>query len=142
MASANRGDRVRVHLEGRLENGEVVCSTRVPGPFCFVLGKDRVLPGLFAGILGMSVGQTRNFEVSPEKGHGAWRRDLVFAVDRSCFPEDVELFPGKTLRLEQPGGRSFSATIKKVGPRRVVVDANHPLAGKKILFTAELLEIG
>ena len=141
MAQVNVGDRVKIHFTGALEDGTVFGSTREEGPFEFTIGEGGVLPGFENAIVGMSVGDTKTISLPPEDAYGQYREYLVFSFEKSEFPPDVELEVGKRLQIRLEGDETAFVIIKYITEDGVVLDANDPLAGHKLSFQIELLEI-
>jgi FKBP-type peptidyl-prolyl cis-trans isomerase 2 len=142
MAQAKRGDQVRVHYNGTLENGTVFSSTyKEQEPFEFTIGKGNVLPNFAEALIGMSEGETKTISIPPENAYGHHRNELVFEVKRSELPEVIELALGKRLSLRLRDGTMTIAAIKKITEDTVLLDANDPLAGETLKFEIELLNI-
>jgi peptidylprolyl isomerase len=141
MAKAKDGDTVSIHYTGMLESGEVFESTKERSPIEFTLGNQRVIPGIEKGILGMTVGETKTFEVAPEEGFGERMQEFKTAVKKDDLPEQITPVIGQPLKVEQPGGESFVMFISDMDEDTVTLDANHPLAGQTLTFTVELLTL-
>lgn len=130
------GMRVSINYTGKLtEDGSVFDSTEHEGrdPLAFTVGEGMMIPGFEKGVLGMEVGETKELQMGPEDAYGEWdERGLQqFPVDK--MPEDTEV--GTQLQTSQ-GGR---AVVTKIEEDMVTVDLNHPLAGKDLSFTVELI---
>lgn len=141
MIEAKLHDTVRVHYTLSLEDGSVFDSTEGKEPFQFTIGEGMVIPGFEKGILGMKEGETRVFSVSPEDGYGPYNEDLVLKIDRSYIPPHIDPKVGMVLRVYAPHGGTTLVTVKEVGEETIMLDANHPLAGKELRFQVTLLEI-
>ena len=142
MARAKRGDRVRVHYNGTLEDGSVFSSTyEEDEPFEFTIGEQHLLKSFENAVIGMRVGETKTISVPPEDAYGQHREEFVFNVERSQFPANLELELGKRLQIRSREGKVVLATIKAVTEDSVTLDANDPLAGKTLRFEIELLHI-
>jgi FKBP-type peptidyl-prolyl cis-trans isomerase 2 len=141
MEKAKDGDTVSIHYTGMLESGEVFESTKERNPIEITLGNRRVIPGVEKGILGMSVGETKTFEVSPEEGFGEKMQEFKTDVKRGDLPEQMTPVIGQPLKVEQPDGESFVMFISDMNEETVTLDANHPLAGQTLTFTVELLAV-
>ncbi len=141
MIEAKLHDTVRVHYTLSLEDGSVFDSTEGKEPFQFTIGEGMVIPGFEKGILGMKEGETRVFSVPPEDGYGPYNEDLVLKIDRSYIPPHIDPKVGMVLRVYAPHGGTTLVTVKEVGEETIMLDANHPLAGKELRFQVTLLEI-
>ncbi len=141
MDQAKDGNKVKVHYTGKLEDGTVFDSSRDREPFELTLGGSQVIPGFEQGILGMTVGQTKKVTLPPEKAYGSYRDDLTVEVKKSDFPSHIVPEMGQQLQMSQSDGSTVNVVIAKMEGESVTLDANHPLAGKTLIFEIELLEI-
>ena len=133
--------RYRVHYTGRLEDGSVFDTSRDKEPLTVPLGLKRVIPGFEAALKGMEAGETKKVTIPPAGAYGAYREELVTEVPRGQFKEDLVLKPGQFLQLTNPMGIVTKVRVKDLHDEKVVLDANHPLAGKTLVFEIEVLEI-
>ena len=141
MAQAKEGDTIKVHYSGKFDDGTEFDSSRKEEPLECTLGGGQLIPGFEKGLVGMSVGESKTITIAPEEGYGAFRDDLVLAVNRDEFPKDVTPEVGQELRLQKPGNQPFTVVIMEVKDDVIVLNANHPLAGKTLMFDVELMEI-
>jgi len=141
MAEAKSGDKVRVHFTGRLEDGTVFGSTMDEEPFEFKLGEKNMLPGFESAIIGMEKGETKTISLPPEEAYGDHKKELVHMMERSGFPEEINLEIGKRLSVRTQDGKQTVVTIKDFTEDKIVIDENEPLAGKTLTFKIELVEI-
>lgn len=141
MAKAKMGDRVLVHYTGWLaEEGTEFDTSRNGDPLEFEAGSQDVIPGVSEAVVGMGEGESLEVTVPPEKGYGVVEDALRVEVSRTELPEGIE--PREGMRLAgRVEGRPFSVTIREVGEETVVLDGNHPLAGRSLRFEIELVEI-
>jgi peptidylprolyl isomerase len=140
MARAKRGDTVRVHYTGTLENGEQFDSSRGTDPLTFTLGEGAVIQGFDDAVDGMSVGESKRVTIPAAEAYGDRRDELTLRVPRSELPTDLELEVGSRLRMEQ-GAEAVIVTVRDMDEGSVMLDANHPLAGEALTFDLELVEI-
>lgn len=141
MAQAKVGDTVRVHYTGKLDDGTIFDSSVGGDPMEFTIGEGRIIPGFEKSLIGMSPGESKTVEVPADQAYGPYLEEKVFEVERELFPEDLEPEVGQRLQILGADGRVTLVTVKKVSEDRVVLDANHPLAGKDLIFEIELVEI-
>ena len=145
MAQAKEGDTVAVHYIGKLSDGSVFDTSRDRDPIQFTIGDKKVIPGFEDGVIGMITGGTKTITIPCEKAYGFHRKELVTVVDRKSFPTDVELQIGQMFKLrqsdEQEDGKTIVVTVAGITETTVTLDANHPLAGKDLVFELELVEI-
>lgn len=141
MTQAKEGDAVKVHYTGKFSDGEVFASSVQQAPLEFVIGSGEVLPGFEEAIIGMSTGGKKSFSVSPEKGFGPRREELLLVVGKKDLPEDLEAEVGQQLYYRREDGSQIELTVASVDQDSLTLDANHPLAGRELHFEVELLEI-
>ncbi len=141
MPEAKKGDTVKVHYTGKFSDGEVFDSSKDKPPLEFTLGEGQVITGFESGITGLQPGQKATLRIKPEEAYGNYHKEMVMEVDKSNFPPDIPLKVGEHLELGQPDGKKFIVRITDVGDQAVTLDANHPLAGRELVFDVELVEI-
>jgi len=141
MAQAQFGNTVKVQYTVRLDDGTVVDSTKEHGPFTFSIGLGAVIPGFEKEIMGMSAGESKTVKLSVEDGYGAYYKELVKEVDRDKFPADFKFEVGQHLELPGEDGQSALVTVLQVSKKTLILDTNHPLAGKELTIDIQLLEV-
>ena len=138
------GSKVKVDYEGRLESGEIFDTSNHGDhshPLEFVVGQGQVIRGFEEGIKGMEKGEEKEIEILPENAYGQPNPELKKEVPRNLLPKDREPKEGMTLMLSTPQGQQFPAKIEKITEDKIVLDLNHPLAGKKLIFKIKVLEV-
>jgi peptidylprolyl isomerase len=133
------GDRVRVHYTGRLEDGNEFDSSRGGQPLEFTVGAGEVIPGFDDAVRGMQVGESKTIEIGPDDAYGERREQLVQTVEREKMSLDFEPQEGMTLAMQLPDGNQIPVNVARVTETEVTLDANHPLAGEKLIFDLELV---
>ena len=88
-----------------------------------------------------AIGDRKTITVSPEHAFGRRRDELVFELEKKKLPKTVAPARGQTVRVLQADGNTFAASITDIKEESVVVDANHPLAGKTLVFDIELVAV-
>ena len=141
MTYAEPGDTVKIHYTAKLEDGEIFDTSSGKDPVQFTLGEKQVMPGIEEAVLGMAEGQSKTHEIQPDKAYGEPKQELIVRVDRNQFPEEMNPDVGQHLRFSDSHGREIIARVIDVTDDAVTVDANHPLAGEKVTFDIELLEV-
>lgn len=141
MAEAKEKDKVRVHYTGKLEDGTVFDSSRERDPLEFTIGEERLIPGFEQAVVGMQPGETKVENVAAGEAYGPFRDELVQELSRKDFPDDITLSQGQRFEARTASGQPLMLTVIDVADDKVTVDANHPLAGKDLVFEIELVEI-
>jgi peptidylprolyl isomerase len=141
MAQVQFGNTVKVHYSVRLDDGTIVDSTRDKEPFTFTTGLGAAIPGFEKEIWGMSTGESKTVKLSVEDGYGPYYKELIKEVDRDKFPADFNFEVGQRLEIPSGEGQSALVTVMQVSEKTVILDTNHPLAGKELTIDIELLEV-
>lgn len=142
MTEVKSGDTVSIHYTGTLSDGTTFDSSEGRDPLQFTVGSGQIIPGLDKALPGMSVGDTKTVNVTAEDAYGAADPNAKQSVPREQIPADIPLDPGTQLQVKTPQGQVMNVTVAEVTDETVVLDANHPLAGKDLTFDIELVEIG
>jgi len=141
MTRAKIGDTVRVHYTGRFEDGTVFDTSQGREPIEFTLGEHEVIPGFENAVAGMQAGETKTTQIPPEDAYGERREDLLIDVPRAEVPADIDPQVGQTLQVQGAGGQVFPVVVASVGEDTITLDANHPLAGRSLIFDIHLIDI-
>lgn len=141
MPKVKEGDTVKVHYTGKLEDGSVFDSSVSRDPLEVTLGEGKLIPGFEKAVVGLEVGDKTTANIVSADAYGERRDDLEVTIEREQLPEDIEPEVGMQLQLNQPNGQPVPVQITKVEEENIIIDANHPLAGKDLTFDIELVEI-
>jgi len=138
------GDTVTVHYRVSTLDGQTVGMSPDDEPLTLVLGEGVFLPGFEAGIEGMAAGEIRDFVIQPEEAFGPVVEEMIQEVGIEAFGPDAHVEVGQTYTFDDPSGmtegRLFLRVVAVDGDR-VVLDANHPLAGEPLRCQIKLLSI-
>ncbi len=134
------GKKVRVHYTLTVE-GNIIYSSRKHGPMEIQVGSRQAIPGFEKAIKGMKVGEKKSFEVSPEEGYGLENPKARQEISRDKLPPDIKPEPGMTLHASDKNNLPMPVKIMEVKKDVVVINLNHPLAGKTLKFEVEIIEI-
>ena len=141
MPKVKEGDKVKVQYTLTLDDNTVVEKTDEANPFEFTLESGNIIPGFEKAVIGMSPGESKSVKIPPEEAYGERRDDMVMKVNRKDLPEDLDPEVGQLLRLQSDKEEPFVVTVTGTSDFEVIMDANHPLAGKNLNFEIELVEI-
>lgn len=141
MTQVKKGDKVKVHYHGKLTSGETFDSSEGRDPLEFEVGSGNVIKGFDDGVTGMEVGEKKTINIPFLEAYGPRNSEMVIEVTKDKFPEDMEIEIGLPLMMSDGDGHQFQVTIVEIKEVEVMLDANHPLAGKDLVFDLELMEI-
>ena len=142
MVKAKSGDTVKIHYTGKFDDGSVFESSTGGDPLEFTIGSGQIMPGFEEAVVGMEPGQSKTATITAENAYGPHRPEMVFEVDHSKFPEKINPQLGDRFQIPQQDGHMLVVTVIRVTDAKVVLDANHPLAGKDLTFDILLVAIG
>ncbi|MCS6296940.1 MAG: FKBP-type peptidyl-prolyl cis-trans isomerase [Nitrospira sp.] len=136
----SQGDVVSVEYIIRLDDEQVIESTVGEAPLVYTHGQNEILRGLEAGLDGMTLGATRRVRVAPVDGYGETHPEGLFEVRRDRVPAEAQRV-GAKLETTAPDGRVVFPYVAEIKPEVIVLDLNHPLAGKTLLFDVRVVDI-
>jgi peptidylprolyl isomerase len=142
MSQAKKGDSVKVHYTGKLDDGTVFDSSVGREPLDFTIGAGQLIAGFDEAVVGMAAGEKKTVRISAEQAYGPHNPEMTLQVPRSDLPADIQPELGMQLEASQEGGHSMVVTVVEVTDESVTFDANHPLAGKALTFDLEVVELG
>lgn len=141
MSIIKNGDTVKVHYTGTLEDGNTFDSSLNREPLEFTLGQGQLIPGFEKAVIGLKVGDVTTANIPASEAYGEFNPEMTIEVNRNHLPDDFEPEVGAQLQLNQPNGQVVPVQVTKVDGDLVTIDANHPLAGKALIFNIEIVEI-
>ncbi len=135
------GDVVNVHYRGTFDDGEVFDSSEGKDPLEFVVGAHQVVPGFEDAVLGMKKNEKKTVRIEPKDAYGEPREELQQTVPRQAMG-DLTPEEGMMLSIQHPQmPQPMPAKVVSVTNDEVVLDLNHPLAGKALEFDIEVVEV-
>jgi len=130
-----------VSIEYEVRDGDKVVDTNVGGaPLVFMFGKGQIIPGLENGIVNMAIGEKADILVKPEDAYGEYNADAKQEVPKDQFA-GIDLEVGMTLYGQGEDGGTVQVTVKEIGEENVIIDFNHALAGKDLMFSVTINNI-
>lgn len=138
---AKKGDKVKVHYTGTLNDGTQFDSSCGRQPLEFTLGEGKVIPGFESAVTGMKVGESKTVSIPHTEAYGERNENMLIEVKKEQLPPDLKPEVGQQLQMQRMDGQTLIATVTNVEDTSITVDANHPLAGKDLNFKIEIVEI-
>ena len=127
-----------VSIEYEVKDGDTVVDSNVGGaPLVFMFGKGQIIPGLENGIVDMAIGEKGNVLVQPEDAYGELNPDAKQEVPKDQFA-GIDLEVGMTLYGQGEDGETVQVIVKEIGEENIIIDFNHPLAGKVLMFSVTI----
>ena len=121
--------------------GQPLISTFESTPATLQLGNGELSPALEQCLIGLVDGDKHVFELAEGEAFGPRNELLVERIQRSELPAEVELEPMAMLSFTAPDGHSISGLVRELDSETVLIDFNHPLAGKPIRFEVEIVGV-
>ncbi|RLB73898.1 MAG: peptidylprolyl isomerase [Deltaproteobacteria bacterium] len=141
MSAAVVGNKVKIHYTGTFDNGEVFDSSRETEPLEFEIGTGEVIPGFDAAVVGMKIGESKKVRLLEDEAYGPYNQEMVFEAQPGQFEEGLVPEEGQQFQTQLEDETPLLLTVKSVDGDKVVLDANHPMAGKTLNFDLEVVEI-
>ena len=135
------GTKITLHFALQLDNGELVDSNFERAPATFTVGDGNLLPGFEKALFGMLEGEHKTLVIKPEDGFGQRNPNNIQEIARSQFSPDLELSEGLMLSFADAQKTELPGVVQRFDDEVVVVDFNHPLAGRDILFEVAIIKI-
>ena len=134
------GDTVNVNYTGKLEDGTIFDSSLIEGrtPLKVTLGQNQLIKGFENGLIDMSEGDKKTVEIEPSEAYGDHNPEMIIEILSTNVPPDVQV--GQMLQGNSPQG-PVNVKVVEIKEDVVVLDGNHPLAGKKLIFDLEVVGI-
>jgi len=132
---------VSIDYRLHLGDGNIVDESDEGEPLVYLHGYEEIVPGLEKALEGKKAGDSLKVTVAPEDAYGQYDKDGVEEVPREDFPPDMELEAGGIVTATDEEGDDVDFLVKEVREKTVVVDFNHPLAGKTLHFEVTVREV-
>ena len=141
MSIAKNGDNVTVHYTGKLTTGEQFDSSNGRDPLGFTIGAGQMIKGFDAALPGMAIGDKKTVTIVATEAYGETNPEAIIQFPKTNVPADMVLEPGMPLTLTDQNGHPVQVVVVEVQEDIIVLDANHELAGKDLVFDIELVSI-
>ena len=142
MAQVKSCDKINVHYTGKLTDGTLFDSSEGREPLEFEVGSGMVIKGFDEGVTGMSVGEKKTIHIPAAEAYGDMDPNYLAVFNKAEIPSDIPYEVGMQLNMHQDGtGQVMPVSVVEVTETTITLDANHPLAGKDLIFDLELVSI-
>jgi FKBP-type peptidyl-prolyl cis-trans isomerase 2 len=135
------GDEVTIHFTAKLENGKIAETTSGDKPQSYRIGSGVLLPGLEEALIGLKKGDRLKVKIPPKKGFGKRNEDLLDEVPKSIFKKGLHFSKGMLVELHSKEGGKSLAVVRTVKRNSIIVDLNHPYAGRTLSFDVEVVKV-
>ena len=134
------GKKVSIEYSLKLEDKSVIDTNVGSEPLTFIQGSRELLPALENVLEGMKIGESKQISVTPEEGYGPVDNNAVIELDKEQFPQDgLEI--GTVLQSLNSDGQPIYTRVAEIKEKTILLDFNHPLAGKILYFDIKILDI-
>jgi peptidylprolyl isomerase len=141
VQAARIGDHVKIDYTIMSNGGVVFETSRNSKPLVFTIGKGEVTPSLEKNVIGMKPGDIKNSILRPEEGFSPKLEGLTLNLRRSDLPHDTGIYIGQEIVGQYANGKVLSLFITDINDEVVTLDQNHPLAGKTVMLSIEMLQV-
>lgn len=141
MSVVKNNDTVKVNYTGTFSNGEVFDTSKGREPLEFKVGAGQMIPGFEKAVLGMSKDEVKNITIPASEAYGEPKAEMLQKVSKDQLPSDLKPQVGQELASTLPNGQQMIVKVAEVNDDNIVIDANHPLAGKDLNFEIQVMEI-
>ena len=141
MEGVEKGKKVCIVFEAKLETGEIVLKTEDNQPLEIILGEGTIPKSIEDVLIDMKEGETKEIKLEPNEAFGTKVDELIIDLPKDGFGDDAELEIGSKVSINSPEGKKFIGCIVEIKDENITVDFNHPLAGKSLIFTVTLSSI-
>lgn len=141
MIQVKENNTVKVNYTGKLADGQVFDSSEGREPLEFTLGQGQLIPGFEKGVIDMKLNEKKTITIAKEEAYGDVNEQLIQEVEKAHLPQDMAPEVGMGLVSKSPDGQEMNLMVVEVREESIVIDGNHPLAGKELIFDLEVLEI-
>ncbi len=138
--TVSSGKKVSIEYTLKLEDNATVDTNVGSEPLTYVHGSQQIVPGLEKAMEGMKIGESKQVTVSPEEGYGTVNKNAFMEISKEQIPQDA-MKVGIMLKGQDANGQIVYARVAEIKEQTVVLDHNHPLAGKILHFDIKVLNI-
>lgn len=141
MNQVKENNTVKVNYTGKLSDGQIFDTSEGREPLEFTLGQGQLIPGFEKGVIDMKLNEKKTITIAKEEAYGDVNPALIQEVSKADLPQDMTPKVGMGLVSKTQDGRETNLMVVEVKEETIVLDANHPLAGKDLVFDLEVVDI-
>ena len=142
MSVAKKGDKVKVHYTGMFTDGQVFDSSlQREEPIEFQVGAGQMIKGFDQAVEGMELNEEKTVSIPADEAYGEWSEENVIQLSIDMVPADMSPKVGDAMQVQDNTGRNIPVKVHKLTDEHIHLDANHPMAGKELVFQIQLMEI-
>lgn len=141
MNQVKENNTVKVNYTGKLSDGQVFDSSEGKEPIEVTLGQGQLIPGFEKGLIDMKLNEKKTITIAKEEAYGEINEDLMQEVKKTELPQEITPEVGMGLVSKSPDGQEINLRVVEVKDESIVIDGNHPLAGKDLIFDLEVVAI-
>ena len=141
MKVVKDGSKISITCEAKLEDGAVCFQNSQDDPLEFIVGEGKFFLPIENRLKDMKEGETKTITLEPDEMFGPHLAELVMEVPKNVFKPEADITVGSRIKIDAPSGKVFYGTVTDVKDEAIVLDLNHPLAGRKILWVITIISI-
>lgn len=141
MTPVKKGNKVKVHYTGKFTDDTVFDSSVTKEPLEFEVGAGQMIEGFDKAVEGMELNEKKTIKLKPEEAYGPKRDELLLTVSKEEVFKDMDVKVGQKFEVPQQDGNTVVVEVEDIKDDDVVLNGNHPLAGKELIFDIQLIDI-
>ncbi|MCF8219708.1 MAG: peptidylprolyl isomerase [Bacteroidales bacterium] len=141
MTPVKKGNKVKVHYTGKFTDDTVFDSSVTKEPLEFEVGAGQMIEGFDKAVEGMELNEKKTITLKPEEAYGPKRDELLLTVSKDEVFKDMDVKVGQKFEVPQQDGNTVVVEVEDIKDDDVVLNGNHPLAGKELVFDIQLVDI-
>ena len=141
MSTVTTGSKVKINYTGKFDDGEIFDSSQDAEPLAFEVGTGQVISGFDQAVIGMQIGETKDVRLQEDEAYGPYNKEMVFPASPDQFEAGLIPEVGQQFQTEMEDGTPLLLTVRAAEGDKIILDANHPMAGKVLNFHLEVVAI-
>lgn len=138
-ATVSKGKVISLEYTLKLDEKQVVDTNVGKDPLKYTQGTNQIIRGVEAAVEGMTVGEAKHVILGPADGYGTINPNAFQEVPKEKVPKDIKI--GTQLHGKDAKGRTIQPIVSEIRDNTVLLDFNHPLAGKTLFLDVKVVNI-